>query len=65
MTNPEITVINNTESDHVREGEKKKTESGKECKELIPYKMTKLRHICIYKLKEHMNAYSGWMPGHL
>lgn len=29
--------------------------------------MTKLRrHVCIYELKaEHMNAYSGWMPGQL
>lgn len=66
MPNPGITVKNNTGSDHVREGEKKK--SGKERKELIPNKTTKLRkkthYICIYELKaEHIDAYSGGMPG--
>lgn len=50
----------------MREGEKKK--SGKERKELIPNKTTKLRkkthYICIYELKaEHIDAYSGGMPG--
>lgn len=49
------------------EGRKKKTESEKEHKELIPSKMTKLKkthYVCIYELKaQHMNAYSGGMPG--
>lgn len=68
MPNPGITVKNNTGSDHVRKGETKWIKSGKECKKLIPNKITKLRkkthYICIYELKaESMNAYSGGMPG--
>lgn len=61
VPNPGITVKNNTGNDHVRKGcETKRTESGKECKELIPNKITKLRkkthYICIYELKQ-----SVWM----
>lgn len=57
VPNPGITVKNNTGNDHVRKGcETKRTESGKECKELIPNKITKLRkkthYICIYELKQ-------------
>lgn len=48
VANPGITVKNNTGSDHVRKRETKRIESEKECKELIPNILTKLRNKTLY-----------------